>query len=189
MGLLIGAPSAFAIAHLSPPDAMGSTAEHAALARLRDPPESESSTTRPSAAPPVTFDRAPGGLVDGSGESGDRVEQGGWCCGGVAEPQVRAGRFGLSKPLGQRDSWDQTSVSGTTYRRAHRRQPDDEMISICAELRQGCRQIGHPLGDNVHDGDWWIAAAAIRLGLPLASHDGVFAGAPRLEFSTAAPRT
>ena len=94
MGLLIGAPSAFAIAHLSPPDAMGSTAEHAALARLRDPPESESSTTRPSAAPPVTFDRAPGGLVDGSGESGDRVEQGGWCCGGVAEAQVRAGGLG-----------------------------------------------------------------------------------------------
>ena len=41
MGLLIAAPSGFAIAHLSPPDAMGSTAEHAALARLRDPPESE----------------------------------------------------------------------------------------------------------------------------------------------------
>ena len=61
-------------------------------------------------------------------------------------------------------------------------------VSICAELRQGCR-IGHPLGDKVHDGGWWIAAAAIRLGLPLESHDGVFAGAPRLEFVTAAPWT
>ncbi len=63
------------------------------------------------------------------------------------------------------------------------------MISVCAELRQGSRQIGHPLGDKVHDGDRWIAAAAIRLGLPLVSHDGVFDGAPRLEFITAASET
>lgn len=68
-------------------------------------------------------------------------------------------------------------------------QPDHEMISICAELRQGCRQIGHSLGDKVHDGDRWIAAAAIRLGLPLVSHDGVFDGAPRLEIITAASGT
>ncbi len=67
-------------------------------------------------------------------------------------------------------------------------QPDDEMISVCTELREGCRQIGHPLGDKVHDGDRWIAAAAIRLELPLASHDDGFAGAPRLELITAAPR-
>jgi len=65
-------------------------------------------------------------------------------------------------------------------------QPDDEMISVCAELRQGCRQIGHPLGDKVHDGDRWIASVAIRLRLPLVSHDGVFAGVPRLELITAA---
>src|SRR5450759_412449 len=37
-------------------------------------------------------------------------------------------------------------------------QPDDQMISDCAELRQRCRQIGHPLGDKVHGGDRWIAA-------------------------------
>jgi len=66
-------------------------------------------------------------------------------------------------------------------------QPDDQMISDCAELRQRCRQIGHPLGDKVHDGDRWIAAAAIRLGLPLVSHDGVFDRAPGLERLTAAP--
>jgi len=65
-------------------------------------------------------------------------------------------------------------------------QPDDEMIRVCADLREGCRQIGHPLGDKVHDGDRWIAAAAIRLELPRASHDGGFAGAPRLELITAA---
>lgn len=65
-------------------------------------------------------------------------------------------------------------------------QPDDEMIRLCAELRQGCRTLGHPLASKVHDGDRWIAAAAIRLGLPLVSHDGVFVAAPRLELLTAA---
>ncbi|MCP9490469.1 MAG: PIN domain-containing protein [Solirubrobacteraceae bacterium MAG38_C4-C5] len=68
-------------------------------------------------------------------------------------------------------------------------QPDDEMVSVCAELRHGCQQIGHPLGSKAHDGDRWIAAAAIRLGLPLVSHDGVFIAAPRLELLTADPET
>lgn len=68
-------------------------------------------------------------------------------------------------------------------------QPDDEMISVCAELRQGCRRIGHPLGSKVHDGDRWIAAVAIRLGLPLVSHDGVFDAVPRLQLLTAARET
>lgn len=66
-------------------------------------------------------------------------------------------------------------------------QPDDAMIRVCAELRQGCRQVGHPLSSKVHDGDRWIAAAAIRLGLPLVSQDGVFQAAPRLVLLTAAP--
>ena len=65
-------------------------------------------------------------------------------------------------------------------------QPDDEMIRVCAELRQGCRQIGHPLESKIHDGDRWIAAAAIRLGLPLVSADGVFDGTPRLVLLSAA---
>ena len=66
-------------------------------------------------------------------------------------------------------------------------QPDDEMIRVCAELPQNCRQIGHPLRSKIHDGDRWIAAAAIRLGLPRVSHDGVFKAAPRLVLLTAAP--
>lgn len=66
-------------------------------------------------------------------------------------------------------------------------QPDDEMIRVCAELRQACRQLGHPLSSKIHDGDRWIAAAAIRLGLPLVSHDGVFKATPRLVLLTAAP--
>ena len=66
-------------------------------------------------------------------------------------------------------------------------QPDDEMISVCAELRGRCHAIGHPLGGKIHDGDRWIAATAIRLGLPLASHDAVFGGAPSLKLLTVGP--
>jgi predicted nucleic acid-binding protein len=65
-------------------------------------------------------------------------------------------------------------------------QPDDEMITACADLRLRCRQIGHALGDKLHDGDRWIAAAAIRL-LPRVSHDRLFDGAPALDSSL--PRT
>ncbi len=42
-------------------------------------------------------------------------------------------------------------------------QPDDEMITLCAELREACRRIGHPLGSKAHDGDRWIAATACDL--------------------------
>jgi hypothetical protein len=30
---------------------------------------------------------------------------------------------------------------------------DDEMATVCAELRHRCAQIGHALGNQVHDGD------------------------------------
>jgi predicted nucleic acid-binding protein len=64
-------------------------------------------------------------------------------------------------------------------------QPDDEMTTACANLRVRCAQIGHALADKLHDGDRWIATAAMRLGVPLVSHDGLFDGAPGLEFITA----
>ncbi|MCV7379815.1 hypothetical protein BST11_09915 [Mycobacterium alsense] len=64
-------------------------------------------------------------------------------------------------------------------------QPDDETITACAALRVQCQQAGHPLGHKLHDGDRWIAAIAIRLDVPLVSHDRVFAGAPRLKLLTA----
>lgn len=64
-------------------------------------------------------------------------------------------------------------------------QPDDDMITACAELRAGCRRVGHALGDKLHDGDRWIAAAAIRLDRPLVSHDQLFNGAPGLDLVTA----
>jgi tRNA(fMet)-specific endonuclease VapC len=64
-------------------------------------------------------------------------------------------------------------------------QPDDKMITACADLRSRCKQIGHALGDKLHDCDRWIAAGAMRLGVPLVSHDGLFEGAPGLELITA----
>jgi tRNA(fMet)-specific endonuclease VapC len=64
-------------------------------------------------------------------------------------------------------------------------QADDELATGCADLRHHCQQIGHALGAKVHDGDRWVAAAAIRLALPLVSHDGVFNGSPGLELFTA----
>lgn len=66
-------------------------------------------------------------------------------------------------------------------------QPDDELITDCAELRHACQQTGHPLGNKVHDGDRWIAATAVRLALPLVSHDKVFDEVSRLELLTAGP--
>jgi predicted nucleic acid-binding protein len=67
-------------------------------------------------------------------------------------------------------------------------QPDDLMVLICAQLRANCTRVGHALGDKLHDGDRWIAAASIRTGWPLVSHDGLFRGAPGLQLITAALR-
>lgn len=64
-------------------------------------------------------------------------------------------------------------------------QPDNEMITVCAELRLRCQQAGHALGNKPHDGDRWIAATAIRLGVPLASHVQLFNGAPGLRLINA----
>ena len=63
-------------------------------------------------------------------------------------------------------------------------QADDDTATVCAELRHRCVQVGHALGDKIHDGDRWIAATAIRLAIPLVSHDGVFSATPGLELLT-----
>ena len=65
-------------------------------------------------------------------------------------------------------------------------QPDDALVTACAQLRVRCQQAGHALGDKFHDGDRWIAATAIRLGVPLVSHDRLFTEAPGLQLITAA---
>ena len=54
--------------------------------------------------------------------------------------------------------------------------PGDELVNISAELRAERRAAGRELGMA----DAWIAATAIMLNCPLASHDGHFAGIPTL---------
>ena len=55
-----------------------------------------------------------------------------------------------------------------------------ELTQACAELRFACERIGHPLAQGGHNADLWIAATAVRLGLPLVSDDGLFDGVPGL---------
>lgn len=55
-------------------------------------------------------------------------------------------------------------------------QPDDRLMSLCADLRNRCEQKGHPLGQKIHEADRWIAATAIRLKVPVVSADQVFRG-------------
>ncbi|MDP9403217.1 MAG: PIN domain-containing protein [Actinomycetota bacterium] len=62
-------------------------------------------------------------------------------------------------------------------------QPDNEMVSVCSELRFRCQQSGHALGDKLHDGDRLIAATAMRLGVHLVSHDRLFKNVPGLDLS------
>lgn len=58
--------------------------------------------------------------------------------------------------------------------------PDDELVELCARLRAQCERAGHALHAKVHDADRWIAATAIRYGLPLVSDDGIYQGLPGL---------
>jgi predicted nucleic acid-binding protein len=55
-----------------------------------------------------------------------------------------------------------------------------ELILTYARLRAGCERIGHALAQRGHDADRWIAATALRLGIPLVSNDGIFDGVPGL---------
>jgi predicted nucleic acid-binding protein len=65
--------------------------------------------------------------------------------------------------------------------------PVDTTADSYAELRTSCRQTGHPLHQKNHCGDLWIAATAVRLGIPVVSHDAVFKGVPGLMLISALP--
>jgi predicted nucleic acid-binding protein len=47
--------------------------------------------------------------------------------------------------------------------------------------------VGHALGQREHTADRWIAATAIRLGIPLVSNDRIFHGAPGVNLESLAP--
>jgi predicted nucleic acid-binding protein len=59
-----------------------------------------------------------------------------------------------------------------------------ELVAEYAQLRADCEAAGHALAQKAHTADRWIAATAIRLGLPLVSNDGIFRGAPGLQLET-----
>ncbi len=55
-----------------------------------------------------------------------------------------------------------------------------ELLAEYVALRVRCERVGHGLAQPHHDADRWIAATAIRLGIPLVSHDRLFKEAPGL---------
>jgi predicted nucleic acid-binding protein len=60
-----------------------------------------------------------------------------------------------------------------------------DLIATYAQLRVDCRRAGHAMAQREHDADRWIAATAIRLGIPLVSHGRVFENAPGLILESA----
>lgn len=61
----------------------------------------------------------------------------------------------------------------------------DELVAVYAQLRAGCVRLGHALGQRDHDADRWIAATALRLGVPLVSNDRIFERTPGLQLESA----
>ena len=54
--------------------------------------------------------------------------------------------------------------------------PNHELVEVCANLRTSAETAGRSL----NTADAWIAATAIYLNSPLASHDRDFSGVPNL---------
>lgn len=61
-----------------------------------------------------------------------------------------------------------------------------ELVDVCARLRVDCGRAGHALAAREHNADRWIAATAIRLGVPLVSNDAIFRDVPALGLESAA---
>jgi tRNA(fMet)-specific endonuclease VapC len=55
-----------------------------------------------------------------------------------------------------------------------------DLVMVCAQLRATCQAQGHALAQRAHNADRWIAATAIRLGVPLVSNDQIFRDVPGL---------
>jgi predicted nucleic acid-binding protein len=63
--------------------------------------------------------------------------------------------------------------------------PGPELVIAYAQLRVECERVGHALGQRDHDADRWIAATALRLGVPLVSNDRIFTNVPGLDIENA----
>jgi tRNA(fMet)-specific endonuclease VapC len=62
-----------------------------------------------------------------------------------------------------------------------------ELVVLYARLRAECERIGHALSQRQHDADRWVAATAIRLGVPLVSNDRIFENLPGLTLERPGP--
>jgi tRNA(fMet)-specific endonuclease VapC len=62
--------------------------------------------------------------------------------------------------------------------------PDDRMSRKLGQLRARLRRLGHPLHQDEHTADLWIATTAAHLGLPLVAHDRIFVDCPGLDLRT-----
>lgn len=61
-----------------------------------------------------------------------------------------------------------------------------ELVRVYAQLRAECEAAGHALAQREHTADRWIAATAIRLGVPLVSNDRIFRSVPGLQLESLA---
>lgn len=59
----------------------------------------------------------------------------------------------------------------------------DDLLTLMAELRYACRNVGHPLGDRAHGNDLAIAATAVQIGAVLVTADRVFQDVPGLSLA------
>ena len=60
-----------------------------------------------------------------------------------------------------------------------------DLIATYAHLRVECQRARYALAPREHDADRWIAATAVRLGIPLVSNDHVCEKVPGLVLQSA----
>jgi predicted nucleic acid-binding protein len=93
-----------------------------------------------------------------------------------AEPRFGAAKAGWGPPLRQRLE--------RLLLRTDVLWPDRHLARTYAQLRLHCHRKGHPLASKHHEADRWIAATALRLGVPLVTHDRAFLGVDGLDVLT-----
>jgi tRNA(fMet)-specific endonuclease VapC len=86
-----------------------------------------------------------------------------------------------------RRSWGEARMLklAALIQRAHVVHTGPDLVEACAQLRVDCEAVGHALAQREHNADRWIAATAIRHGIPLVSNDGIFREVPGLALETA----